>query len=71
MTKALVHTEDSPRHWHDALALLTRSDLGWLYLIRRARHGPKRVLSLLLYAQSVDLPVPDGALDELWTVARS
>jgi predicted nucleotidyltransferase len=63
--KALAHQEHSPRHWHDALAVLARADLDWDYLCRRARHGTRRVLSLLLYAQSNDLPVPDEAVRRL------
>jgi predicted nucleotidyltransferase len=64
--KALVHAEYSPRHWHDALALVSRCELDWDYVLRRARHGPRRVLSLLLYAQSNDLPVPFPVVDELY-----
>lgn len=64
--KALVHDEHNPRHWHDALALITRCDLDWEYLLWRARHGRRRVLSLLLYAQSNDLPVPRSAVEGLW-----
>lgn len=54
------------RHWHDALALRSRRDLDWQYLPRRARHGPRRVLSLLLDAQSNDLPVPAKVIDDLY-----
>jgi predicted nucleotidyltransferase len=64
--KALVHDEHNPRHWHDALALITRCELDWDYVRRRARHGRRRVLSLLLYAQSSDLPVPRDAVEGLW-----
>lgn len=64
--KALVHNEDNPRHWHDALALIARCELDWEYVRRRARHGRRRVLSLLLYAQSNDLPVPRTVIDGMW-----
>lgn len=64
LIKALVWKEHTPRHWHDALAVLRRQDLDWEYLGRRARdHDPLRVLSLLLYAGSNDTPVP-------WTLVR-
>lgn len=57
--KAVTHDEHMPRHWHDALAIVARGDLDWDYLLERARrHGPRRVLSLLLYAESIDLIVP-------------
>jgi hypothetical protein len=57
--KALTAAEHMPHHWHDALGVITGSDLDWDYLEWRARrHGARRVLSLLLYAQSNDLGVP-------------
>jgi predicted nucleotidyltransferase len=66
--KALVHAEHSPRHWHDGLALIANCDLDWDYLLMRANHGPRRVLSMLFYAQSNDLPVPDSSIERLLEV---
>lgn len=63
--KALAHKEDTPQYWHDALAIIERSELDWDYLLRRARIGPQRALSLLLYAQSNDLAVPDRTIRAL------
>src|SRR5947207_1802684 len=53
VTKAVSHDDASPRHWYDALAILADAEIDWDYLVRRASHGARRVLSLLLYAQSV------------------
>ncbi|HVF74229.1 MAG TPA: nucleotidyltransferase [Acidimicrobiales bacterium] len=65
--KAVVHGEHMPRHWYDALGLLaTCEELDWDYLVRRARKGVRRVLSLLLYAQSNDLVVPWKPVRELF-----
>jgi predicted nucleotidyltransferase len=64
--KAIVHDEHMPRHWHDALGIVAADDLDWDYLLRRARHGARRVLSLLLYAQSNDLLVPANVLRQLF-----
>lgn len=65
--KALVAGEHMPRHWHDALALLAHcQELDWDYLLKRARKGVRRVLSLLLYAQSNDLVVPWKPVRELF-----
>jgi hypothetical protein len=65
--KALLHNEERPRHWHDALGIISTRELDWDYLVRRARqHGARRVLSLLLYAQSSDLVVPDAAIKALF-----
>jgi predicted nucleotidyltransferase len=66
--KAIAHDEASARHWHDALSLITTSELDWNYLVRRAQHGARRVLSLLIYAQSSDLVVPDPVIRELFEI---
>lgn len=65
--KAVVHDEHMPRHWHDGLGLVARCDLDWDYLLRRARtYGARRVLSLLVYAQSNDLIVPNRVIEQLF-----
>lgn len=64
--KAIAHDEPSARHWNDALALLALCDIDWDYLLERALRGAKRVLSLLIYAQSNDLLVPSWAIGRLY-----
>jgi len=69
VVKAVVHAEHMPRHWHDALAVLGGAeDLDWEYLVTRSRRGVRRVLSLLLYAQSNDLAVPWWVVRRLFDV---
>jgi predicted nucleotidyltransferase len=63
--KALIHDEETPRHWHDALALVAAGDLDWDYAVWRARKGSRRVLSLLFYALSIDLAVPARVIEAL------
>lgn len=64
--KAAVHDEHMPRHWHDALGIISSCEMDWEYVMRRARqHGARRVLSLLVYAQSNDLLVPDWIIRRL------
>jgi predicted nucleotidyltransferase len=63
--KALAHSRETG-YWHDALDLLAHSEMDWTYVLRRARHGPRRILSLLVYAQSDDLSVPNSAIQELY-----
>lgn len=65
VTKAIAATEESPWHWHDALAVIAGTDLDWEYLVSRARKSPNRVLSLLHYALSIDLPVSVTAIRSL------
>lgn len=64
--KSAAHQEDNPHHWHDALAVLTQGNLDWDYLLKRARHSPRRLLSLLIYAQSNDIAVPTDLIQKLY-----
>lgn len=64
--KAAAHSELTPSHWHDAIALLSYAALDWKYLLKRARRAPRRILSLLLYAQSNDIWVPNSVIEELY-----
>ena len=64
--KAAVHDEQTPRHWHDALGVIADNELDWEYLTRRARHAARRVLALLVYAQSNDLVVTDDVVRSLF-----
>jgi predicted nucleotidyltransferase len=65
VVKAVIHDEQTPRHWHDALAIIADCELDWDYLIQRARKGVRRVLALLVYAQSNDLAVTDDVIRAL------
>jgi predicted nucleotidyltransferase len=64
--KGIVHREETSRHWFDALAILGRSEIDWNYLLRRARLGARRVLALLIYAQSSDVLVPSWVIRRLY-----
>jgi predicted nucleotidyltransferase len=65
--KAIAAAEDTPRYWYDALAILGQTELDWDYLVARARrHGARRILSLMLFAGSVDLVVPPAPIDTLY-----
>jgi len=54
------------KHLVDLVGVVRTGDLDWEYLIRRARRGPKRVLSMLLFAQSLDLLVPNTVIKTLF-----
>ena len=64
--KVVAHAEEISHYWHDAMALLLSDDIDWNYLVERGRHGTKRLLSLLVYAQSSDLLVPDDVIKRLY-----
>ena len=70
--KAVASAEHSPHHWFDALGLVARGELDWDYLVARARRfGPRRVLALLLYAESNDLTVQPAAVRSLYDLVHS
>ena len=67
--KVIIHDEQTPRHWGDALGLVANcDDLDWDYLIHRGRHGARRLLALLVYAQSNDLLVSDDVVRKVFDV---
>ena len=66
LMKVVAHAEETSHYWHDALALLLSEEIDWDYLTQRARHGTKRLLSLLIYAQSSDFLVPDDVIQKLY-----
>lgn len=66
VVKAMATTEETPHHWYDALALIARRDLDWTYVLTRSRVGPRRMLSLLIFAESIDLAVPPEAVALLY-----
>lgn len=53
------------RHLADLLGLIRSCELDWDYILKRARLGPRRMLGLLLYAQSLDLLVPNRVIQAL------
>jgi predicted nucleotidyltransferase len=69
--KAVATNEDTPHHWYDALAVVARCPLDWQYLTFRARRSdPRRIASLLLYAESDDLAVPADVVENLFEIVH-
>ena len=69
--KAVATAEHGSHHWYDALGIIARNPIDWSYLVERARQaGPRRVLSLLLYAESNDMAVPAEAVEELFAIVH-
>lgn len=64
--KAMATGEDTARYWYDGLAIVARTPLDDEYLVHRAtQHGARRILSLLIFATSIDLVVPAVVLERL------
>ena len=69
--KAVATAEHGSHHWYDALGIIARNPIDWTYLVERARQaGPRRVLSLLLYAESNDMAVPAEAVEQLFLIVH-
>jgi hypothetical protein len=66
LSQAMAFEEDTPDYWFHALGVLATATIDWDYLIERASRGPRRMLSLMIFAQSNDLPVPDSAIRRLF-----
>lgn len=66
VSQALAFGEDTPNYWYNALAVLTRSEIDWDYLIERSSRSPRRVLAFLMFADSIDVPVAEGVLQRIW-----
>lgn len=64
--EAVSDEEQAREHWFNGLSILVRTEVDWGYLEQRARYGAQRVLSLLLYARSLDYVVPDAILRALF-----
>ena len=65
--KACAMSEDTSRYWYDAVSIIAHSELDWDYLVARAReHGARRLLSLLLFATSLDIVVPSEPIETLY-----
>jgi len=64
----LAMDEKCTRHLVDLVGVIRAGDLDWDYLIKRARRGPRRVLSMLLFAQSLDLLVPNTVVRTLFEI---
>lgn len=66
VSQAVSTGEDTSDYWYNALGVIAKSDIDWDYLVERASRGPRRVLSLLLYAQSDDKSIPESAIRGLF-----
>jgi hypothetical protein len=64
--QSCTHSYQTKEHWFNALDAVMRSDIDWDYLVERAREaGRERALSLLLYARSDGIDVPNRAIEKL------
>ncbi len=64
--KAVFDAEDRQGRWYGALKILRKLSIDWRYLAARGEtFAPKRILSLLLYAQDEGIEVPGEVVSGL------
>lgn len=66
LSQALSLKEDTVVHWCNALALMSRQELDWDYLVDMSQRGPRMVLAFLLLARAEGLPVPGSAIRRIF-----
>jgi predicted nucleotidyltransferase len=63
--EVVSNSPGSQDHWYVAIRILMRTPIDWDYLLHRARLAPRRILALLVYAQSDDIEVPERVVRKL------
>jgi hypothetical protein len=64
---ALAGTVDreTMKHWYNVIDLMANNDLDWDYVISRAEDVPLKMLSVIYYALSEQVPVQKGVIERL------
>lgn len=65
LVEAASNMPETQGHWYNAISILMRTEPDWPYLLSRARLAPRRMLSLLVYAESDDIEIPREAISAL------
>lgn len=58
-------------HWYSMIDIMSNNDLEWDYLIERSRLVPFRMLSVVYYALSQNVPVQRGVIERLTELAAA
>ncbi len=65
LIEAASNAPEIESHWYQAISIIIGTQLDWPYLVSRARLAPRRLLSLLVYADADDIEVPRDAIRTL------
>jgi predicted nucleotidyltransferase len=66
LIEAASNAPEIESHWYQAVSIIIGTELDWPYLVSRARLAPRRLLSLLVYADADDIEVPRDAVRALY-----
>ncbi len=59
------------KHWYAIVDVMANNDLEWDYVIARSQANALRMLSVVYFALSEDIPVQKGVTDQLQELAAS
>lgn len=65
ISQAMSARPITPEHWYNAFGVLKASDLDWGVVLRRSEWSPDRTLSLVLFARSAGVTVPEQVVRTL------
>lgn len=67
---ATLDRETVGQHWYNVIDIVSNNDLDWDYVVERSRTNPLRMLAVVSYALSEDVPIPAGVLGRLLKIAE-
>ncbi len=59
------------QHWYSMIDIMSNNDLDWEYLLARSQRVPFRMLSLIYFALSANVPVEKGVIERLVELAAA
>jgi hypothetical protein len=68
---ATVDRQTVGQHWYNIVDIAANSDLDWDYVLERSRTIVFRMLSVVCFGLSEDVPVPKGVIGQLLEMAAA
>jgi hypothetical protein len=59
------------KHWYSMIDIMANNDLEWDYVLARSQLTPLRMLSVVYFALSEQVPVQKGVIEQLMRLAAS
>lgn len=66
-----IDRETVGQHWYSIIDIMSNNDLDWEYLVSRAESIPLRMLSIIHFALSEQVPVKKGVIERLTEIAAN
>ena len=59
------------KHWYSIIDIMANNDLEWDYVVERSQRIPLRMLSIVYFALSQQVPVQKGVIEQLMQLAAA